>query len=208
MTDIFASLTYKVCPVYTHTKRDSCRVPIGVRRPGQQDNRAVATLSLGLLHLWPVVEDSPRGAGSPAFHAGPSCRPHPPSGGEALGLSPPSHACLPPLAPLPIRPTPLPPLLSSPPRPLPPPVKRLTPEELTSRREHGLCFNYNEKYQRGHHCTSRVLLLIAKEDDPSCLLWSRATHTRQPGSIPGPNKFKLTFGPPSTKSATLSGPLA
>ena len=45
------------------------------------------------------------------------------------------------------------------------PLKRLTPEELTSRRERGLCFNCDERYHRGHCCNSRVHLLVADEDE-------------------------------------------
>ena len=67
----------------------------------------------------------------------------------------------------PLRATPLPPLLPAPPRPPPPVMKRLTPKEITSRREHGLCFNCDERYHRGHRCASRVFLLIAEAEDPS-----------------------------------------
>ena len=45
------------------------------------------------------------------------------------------------------------------------PLKRLTPEELISRRERGLCFNCDERYHRGHRCNSRVNLLVADEDE-------------------------------------------
>lgn len=61
------------------------------------------------------------------------------------------------------------PLLPSPPH-LPPPVlKCLSLEEITSRYEHGLCFNCNEKYHRGHCCASRVFLLVANEEDFSLI---------------------------------------
>lgn len=45
------------------------------------------------------------------------------------------------------------------------PLKRLTPEELISRRERGLCFNCDERYHRGHRCQSRVNLLVADEEE-------------------------------------------
>ncbi|KAH1191964.1 hypothetical protein GmHk_20G059088 [Glycine max] len=45
------------------------------------------------------------------------------------------------------------------------PLKRLTPEELTARRERGLCFNCDERYHRGHRCNSRVHLLVADDDE-------------------------------------------
>lgn len=56
---------------------------------------------------------------------------HPP---PTLPLSPPS------LAPSPL------PLLPTPPKPPPVPLKRLTPAEMASRREQGLCFNCDEKF--------------------------------------------------------------
>ncbi|XP_028237019.1 uncharacterized protein LOC114416356 [Glycine soja] len=61
----------------------------------------------------------------------------------------------------------LPPLLPAPPRPTPPIMKRLTPEELTSRRERGLCFTCDERYHRGHRCAARAFLLVTEEEDPS-----------------------------------------
>jgi len=58
------------------------------------------------------------------------------------------------------------PLLPSPPHLLPPVLKCLSLEEIASRCEHGLCFNCNEKYHRGHCCASWVFLLLAEEEDP------------------------------------------
>ena len=67
------------------------------------------------------------------------------------------------------RPTPTSALLPSPPPRSPTPrpqptLKRLSPEEIISRRERGLCFNCDEKYHRGHRCASRVFFLVAEED--------------------------------------------
>lgn len=45
-------------------------------------------------------------------------------------------------------------------------MKRLTPEELSSRRERGLCFTCDERYHRGHKCAARVFLLVAEEEEP------------------------------------------
>lgn len=56
------------------------------------------------------------------------------------------------------------PLLPSPTKPPPLPIRCLTPEEIASRRECGLCFHCNEKFTRGHRCPSRFLLLLADED--------------------------------------------
>lgn len=75
----------------------------------------------------------------------------------------------PPLSSIPPRSTMLPPLLPSPARPPPAPVRRLSLEEISSRRECGLCFTCDEKYHRGHRCASRVLLMVAEEED---LSWS------------------------------------
>ena len=55
-------------------------------------------------------------------------------------------------------------------RPPPPSTKRLSPEEIASRREKGLCFTCDEKYHRGHRCASRVFLFVAEEDDPPLYL--------------------------------------
>lgn len=67
-------------------------------------------------------------------------------------------------------PTPVPlatpnlPLLPSPTKTPPLPVRRLTPEELASRCERGLCFYYDEKFMRGHRCASRFFLLVVDEE--------------------------------------------
>lgn len=57
------------------------------------------------------------------------------------------------------------PLLPTPPC-QPSAYKRLSPEEIASRRERGLCFTCEEKYHRGHKCASRVFLLLVEGDDP------------------------------------------
>jgi len=45
------------------------------------------------------------------------------------------------------------------------PFKRLTPEELASRREKGLCFHCDEKFSRGHKCASSLFLLVMDDED-------------------------------------------
>ena len=45
------------------------------------------------------------------------------------------------------------------------PLKRLSSEELVSRRERDLCFNCDEKFHHGHKCSSRVFILIAEDDE-------------------------------------------
>ena len=66
---------------------------------------------------------------------------------------------------IPLRPIPTPPLLLPPTSPNPSQVKRLSLEEIASRRERRLCFTCDEKYHRGHRCTSRAFLLVAEEDE-------------------------------------------
>ena len=45
------------------------------------------------------------------------------------------------------------------------PFKRLTLTKLALRREQGLCFNCDEKYSRGHKCTSSLFLFVTEEDE-------------------------------------------
>ncbi|XP_060967566.1 uncharacterized protein LOC115704201 [Cannabis sativa] len=45
------------------------------------------------------------------------------------------------------------------------PVKRLSPAELKDKREKGLCFTCDEKYNPGHKCKNRVLILCAQGDE-------------------------------------------
>lgn len=59
-----------------------------------------------------------------------------------------------------------PPLLSTPARSSSTiPLKRLTPEELASRREKGLCFQCDEKFSRGHKCASSLFLLVMEDEE-------------------------------------------
>ncbi|GAU49705.1 hypothetical protein TSUD_182030 [Trifolium subterraneum] len=54
-----------------------------------------------------------------------------------------------------------PPLLQSSSKPI---FKRLSPTEMTLRREKGLCFNCDEKFSPGHKCASKFFIMIAEED--------------------------------------------
>ncbi|XP_028215247.1 uncharacterized protein LOC114397402 [Glycine soja] len=45
------------------------------------------------------------------------------------------------------------------------PFKCLSPEELAIRREKGLCFNYDEKYSRGHKCTPSLFLFVTEDEE-------------------------------------------
>lgn len=90
------------------------------------------------------------------------------------------------------------PLLPSPARPPPPAVRRLTQEEIASRRERGLCFNCDERYHRGHCCTSRAFLLISEEEDPNSPLIhppdpQRDTQTLTPPDPLDPYPAQISF---------------
>ena len=108
------------------------------------------------------------------------------------------------------RPT-LPPLLPAPPRPTPSLMKRLMPEELTSRRERGLCFTCDERYHRGHRCAARAFLLVTEEEDPSDSKIDPPDPPPDPPNEPdpfqaqislnsfsGPNQPQFIFRPPGT----------
>ena len=45
------------------------------------------------------------------------------------------------------------------------PFKRLTPEELASRRKKGLCFHCDEKFSRGHKCASSLFFLVMEDEE-------------------------------------------
>lgn len=62
---------------------------------------------------------------------------------------------------------PTPPSRSQPTLPNPPKThyKKLTHEEMLTRREKGLCYNCDEKFSQGHKCKGRFFLLVAIDDD-------------------------------------------
>lgn len=100
--------------------------------------------------------------------------------GGLCGRAPPNLASL--LPPLP----PTPPLLSSPAKPPLPHVRRLTLEEMTMHREKGLCFNCDEKFTRGHRCSSRIFLLIAdpeEEDETPCSVPNVGPNIQDPPAL-------------------------
>lgn len=45
------------------------------------------------------------------------------------------------------------------------PIKRLSPAELQTRREKGLCYNCDERYTPVHRCKNRRLLLLTNDED-------------------------------------------
>ena len=102
------------------------------------------------------------------------------------------------------RPTPLPPLLPTPTRTAPPPIRRLSPDEIASRRERGLCFYCDEKFHRGHKCASRIFLLIANEED------NPTPHIGSPNPPPDPpDHIDITNpGPAQISLNSLAGHLA
>ena len=62
-------------------------------------------------------------------------------------------------------------------------MRRLTQEEIASRRKRGLCFNYDERYHRGHRCTSRAFLFIFEEGDPNSPLINQPDPQLEPQTL-------------------------
>lgn len=60
------------------------------------------------------------------------------------------------------------------------PFKRLSSEEMVVCREKGLCFNYNEKFDRSHKWSSKFFLLIADDDVPHGTFGSVAWQQESP----------------------------
>jgi hypothetical protein len=46
-----------------------------------------------------------------------------------------------------------------------PQLTRLTPQQMDERREKGLCFNYDNKYSKGHKCGENKLFYIDYEEE-------------------------------------------
>ena len=72
-------------------------------------------------------------------------------------------------------------------KPNPPPgIRRLTAEEMKTRREQGLCFNCDERFARGHKCknpSSLLLLDDAHKDDPPAILVVESVTITEPPDI-------------------------
>ena len=83
----------------------------------------------------------------------------------------------------------------------PMPLKRLTPDELASRRERGLCFKCDERYHRGHRCQARVNLLIVDEEERSPKEAVPLGLSPEPHHPHDPNEAQLNLH-------SLTGPLA
>lgn len=49
-------------------------------------------------------------------------------------------------------------------KPIPPGVKRLTYDEMTERRNKGLCFNCDEKFSAGHVCKNKQLFVVTLDE--------------------------------------------
>jgi len=80
-------------------------------------------------------------------------------------------------------------------------MKRLTPEEITSCRECGLCFNYDERYHRGHRYASHVFLLITEEEEPATANINPNDPQPDPPDAPDPYPAQISLH-------SLSGHLA
>jgi hypothetical protein len=85
------------------------------------------------------------------------------------------------------------------PRPTPA-VKRLTPEELQARRDKGLCYNCEERYQKGHRCKRLFHLLIVTPDEVS----DEASSFQMVASEPDPVLVELEEPDPTPDPAQIS----
>ncbi|XP_027351311.1 uncharacterized protein LOC113862423 [Abrus precatorius] len=94
-------------------------------------------------------------------------------------FSPPSFSSTP--SPLPSMSRPLPPLLPTPPRTN---YKKLTHEEMLSRREKGLCYNCDEKFHPGHKSKARFFLLVAEATDDDTTFPSTSLVDPDPDPLP------------------------
>ncbi|CAJ2641599.1 unnamed protein product [Trifolium pratense] len=83
--------------------------------------------------------------------------------------------------------TPTPPPTNPPPTTLsnrPTPIKRLSPAELQARRERGLCYNRDERYQPGHRCRRQFYILIAEPDSYDEQTETLTNQLLQPDPVP------------------------
>lgn len=86
-------------------------------------------------------------------------------------------------------------LTVNPPKPQTP-IKRLSPDELQARREKGLCYNCDERFQPGHHYRRQFHLLIVEpetNEEPShTVQWQdSSTNWDPPSSDPDPAQISL-----------------
>lgn len=65
------------------------------------------------------------------------------------------------------QPKPLQPLTPNPTTKAKPPFVQRSPAEIAFRREKGLCYNCDEKWNTNHRCKGQVMLLIADEQSPN-----------------------------------------
>ena len=87
---------------------------------------------------------------------------------------------------------PAPALLPTPPKSPSIPFKRLSPEELASRRKKGLCFNCDEKIIHGHRCAPKLFLLITdEEDNPSSDFFPDMSDDNDEANGPSPAQISL-----------------
>ena len=111
-----------------------------------QPHSLVQVISFAKLHKEKMLDGRrPVAKGAPNLSYGPPPRVTPPV------LSKPAESLL------------LPPPAKPPPTTIP--FKRLSPTELAIMREKGLCFNCDEKYTRGHKCTSSLFLFVTEDDE-------------------------------------------
>jgi len=72
-------------------------------------------------------------------------------------------------------------------------IKRLTSDEIASHRDRDLCLYCDERYHRGHHCASRVFLLITEDEDPSSPNIESADPITDPPEPPDPHSAQISL---------------
>ncbi|XP_061361231.1 uncharacterized protein LOC133305112 [Gastrolobium bilobum] len=93
------------------------------------------------------------------------------------------------------------------------PIKRLSPEEMQTKREKNLCYNCDERYVFGHKCKGKAALLFFEgtdEDNPTLDLDVSAQDHSESSNIPVTESFSkislhALFGSFSSRSFRLTG---
>lgn len=175
--------------------------PLWVRRPGEPNHRSSATISFEffIFGLAPEIQHEvqalqpltlvqavglARLQEEKFLNSQRSLRGRMPPISSSVTLSPLSSSILSHSSPLLPTPLKLPPSFS---------IKRLSPEELTLRRECDLYFNCNEKFHRSHKCTSKFFLLIADDDDGPQENNLEISLLPDPPNIPAPTPAQINL---------------
>lgn len=100
----------------------------------------------------------------------------------------------PPLLPQTPQPTPKLPALLPPPIPSPKAqVKRLTAKELAHKREHGLCYNCDDKWSPSHICKARFFLSIVEDEEATLDPHPQPPHNLNSPTTPDATRAQISF---------------